>query len=202
MFWTKMFAVTVKGLIGAWGRPQRHLRRPIACASQWVISDKAIRPPIHMLLGVYFHNLTSPLPASCPFRKVVKTVVGVAAKRDSFLNAFQILLIRVHFALPCILSPDTPEHSVGIWRVQLNSSTHPPFHHQMGLHSYIIQYLWAIESACSSPKPSGTWEVPTALKAVSSFRGSTAVFLPFCLFAPSVSVLIRSPEIFMTGRFK
>lgn len=59
------------------GCPQRYLHCSSACASQWIISDKVIRPPIHMLLGV-FSNPTSPLPASCPFREVVNTVVGVA----------------------------------------------------------------------------------------------------------------------------
>lgn len=67
------------------------------CASQWIISDKVIRPPIHVLLGA-FSGLTSPvtarLPASCPFRRVVNAAVSVAAKRNSFLNTSQIPLIR------------------------------------------------------------------------------------------------------------
>lgn len=60
------------------GSSQRYLRCPGVCASQWIISDKVIKPPIQMLVGA-FNNLTSPLPASSPFGEVVNTVVGVTA---------------------------------------------------------------------------------------------------------------------------
>ena len=105
MFWLKSFVVVQMKGPAMWmprrlwtqtrvkGCPKRYLHCPRACTSQWIISDKVIRPPIHMVLGV-FSNPTSPLPASCPFREVVNTVVGVAAKCDSFLNTFQIPLIR------------------------------------------------------------------------------------------------------------
>lgn len=195
MFWLKSFVVvTMKETAmrkrprrlctqtGVKRCPKRYLHCPRACTSQWIISDKVIRPPIHMLLGV-FSSPTSPLPASCPFREVVNTVVGVAARRDSFLNTFQIPLIRVHFAMPCILSPDTPEHSVGIWHIQLNSSTHTPFHYQMGLHLSCIQYLWALESACSSPKSKETWKVATIQRADFLFQEeATLQFFWFIYF--------------------
>lgn len=103
------------------GCPQRYLHCPSVCASQWIISDKVIRPSIHMLLGV-FSNPTSPLPGRCPFREVVNTVVGVAAKRDSFLNTFQIPLIRS--TLLCLASFHQTLQST-LWVSDMYSQTHP-----------------------------------------------------------------------------
>lgn len=78
--------------------------------------------------------------------------------------------------MPCILSADTPDHSVGILHIQLNSSTHPPFHNQMGLHLSCIQYLWALESACLSSKPKETCKVPIR-KLISSFQAVDMFFV-------------------------
>lgn len=47
----------------AFAPPQRTV-----CATAWLISDKAIKPPIHMFLGA-FSDPASHLPASCPFER-------------------------------------------------------------------------------------------------------------------------------------